>query len=133
MSVSVAGAAAGVWIRLHRHHHRDQVAPQTLSAGSVSTGFIIGLKLILCFRDIGVMVKLYPNMSAVLLHNSQLDHKRVRTRHPNIISPHMRCLENLSRSEGLFVVFSRLSIPALLGWRSASRSRCREISRDEHS
>lgn len=30
------------------------------------------------FRDIGVMVKLYPNMSAVLLHNSQLDHKRVR-------------------------------------------------------
>lgn len=31
----------------------------------------------LCFRDIGVMVKLYPNMSAVLLHNSQLDHKRV--------------------------------------------------------
>lgn len=25
------------------------------------------------------MVKLYPNMSAVLLHNSQLDHKRVRT------------------------------------------------------
>lgn len=32
---------------------------------------------ILCFRDIGVMVKLYPNMSAVLLHNSQLDHKRV--------------------------------------------------------
>ena len=23
------------------------------------------------------MVKLYPNMSAVLLHNSQLDHKRV--------------------------------------------------------
>lgn len=33
-----------------------------------------------CFlsRDIGVMVKLYPNMSPVLLHNSQLDHKRVR-------------------------------------------------------
>lgn len=29
-------------------------------------------------RDIGVMVKLYPNMSPVLLHNSQLDHKRVR-------------------------------------------------------
>lgn len=25
------------------------------------------------------MVKLYPNMSAVLLHNSQLDHKRVRS------------------------------------------------------
>lgn len=34
----------------------------------------------LCFRDIGVMVKLYPNMSAVLLHNSQLDHKRVSFR-----------------------------------------------------
>lgn len=29
------------------------------------------------YRDIGVMVKLYPNMSPVLLHNSQLDHKRV--------------------------------------------------------
>uniref|UniRef100_A0A667ZWP9 Polynucleotide phosphorylase 1 n=1 Tax=Myripristis murdjan TaxID=586833 RepID=A0A667ZWP9_9TELE len=30
----------------------------------------------LCLRDIGIMVKLYPNMSPVLLHNSQLDHKR---------------------------------------------------------
>ncbi len=38
----------------------------------------------MCFRDIGVMVKLYPNMSAVLLHNSQLDHKRVSTRPPDL-------------------------------------------------
>lgn len=36
-------------------------------------------------RDIGVMVKLYPNMSAVLLHNSQLDHKRVRK--PPLMGP----------------------------------------------
>lgn len=34
-------------------------------------------------RDIGVMVKLYPNMSAVLLHNSQLDHKRIK--HPTAL------------------------------------------------
>ncbi|XP_028324212.1 polyribonucleotide nucleotidyltransferase 1, mitochondrial [Gouania willdenowi] len=34
-------------------------------------------------RDIGVMVKLYPNMSAVLLHNSQLDHKRIN--HPSAL------------------------------------------------
>uniref|UniRef100_A0A8C4E6K7 polyribonucleotide nucleotidyltransferase n=1 Tax=Dicentrarchus labrax TaxID=13489 RepID=A0A8C4E6K7_DICLA len=38
---------------------------------------------LLCFRDIGVMVKLYPNMSAVLLHNSQLDHKRIK--HPSAL------------------------------------------------
>ncbi|XP_040207092.1 polyribonucleotide nucleotidyltransferase 1, mitochondrial [Rana temporaria] len=29
-------------------------------------------------RDIGVMVKLYPNMTPVLLHNSQLDHRKIR-------------------------------------------------------
>ncbi|XP_076016579.1 polyribonucleotide nucleotidyltransferase 1, mitochondrial [Genypterus blacodes] len=34
-------------------------------------------------RDIGVMVKLYPNMSAVLLHNSQLDYKRIK--HPSAL------------------------------------------------
>ncbi|XP_030627170.1 polyribonucleotide nucleotidyltransferase 1, mitochondrial [Chanos chanos] len=34
-------------------------------------------------RDIGVMVKLYPNMTAVLLHNSQLDHKRIK--HPSAL------------------------------------------------
>ncbi|XP_028845287.1 polyribonucleotide nucleotidyltransferase 1, mitochondrial [Denticeps clupeoides] len=34
-------------------------------------------------RDVGVMVKLYPNMSAVLLHNSQLDHKRIK--HPSAL------------------------------------------------
>ncbi|XP_062376402.1 polyribonucleotide nucleotidyltransferase 1, mitochondrial [Sardina pilchardus] len=34
-------------------------------------------------RDSGVMVKLYPNMSPVLLHNSQLDHKRIQ--HPSAL------------------------------------------------
>lgn len=102
MSVSVAGAAAGVWIRLHGHHHRDQVVPQPLTAGSVSTDFIIGLRLILCFRDIGVMVKLYPNMSAVLLHNSQLDHKRVRTCHPTIISPALTVTHALAGNAVMF-------------------------------
>ncbi|KAL4640823.1 polyribonucleotide nucleotidyltransferase 1, mitochondrial [Arapaima gigas] len=34
-------------------------------------------------RDVGVMVKLYPNMTAVLLHNSQLDHKRIK--HPSAL------------------------------------------------
>ncbi|KAM9847629.1 polyribonucleotide nucleotidyltransferase 1, mitochondrial [Aulostomus maculatus] len=34
-------------------------------------------------RDSGVMVKFYPNMSAVLLHNSQLDHKRIS--HPSAL------------------------------------------------
>ncbi|KAJ3610713.1 hypothetical protein NHX12_022805 [Muraenolepis orangiensis] len=43
---------------------------QQLEFGAVYTASIIEI------RDIGVMVKLYPNMSAVLLHNSQLDHKR---------------------------------------------------------
>ncbi|CAB1343769.1 unnamed protein product [Coregonus sp. 'balchen'] len=43
---------------------------QQLEFGAVYTATIMEI------RDIGVMVKLYPNMSAVLLHNSQLDHKR---------------------------------------------------------
>ncbi|OCT77740.1 polyribonucleotide nucleotidyltransferase 1, mitochondrial [Xenopus laevis] len=34
-------------------------------------------------RDIGVMVKLYPNMTPVLLHNSQLDHRKIR--HPSAL------------------------------------------------
>ncbi|XP_044145352.1 polyribonucleotide nucleotidyltransferase 1, mitochondrial [Bufo gargarizans] len=34
-------------------------------------------------RDIGVMVKLYPNMTPVLLHNSQLDHRKIQ--HPNAL------------------------------------------------
>lgn len=38
---------------------------------------VLNVFSVMFFRDIGVMVKLYPNMSAVLLHNSQLDHKRV--------------------------------------------------------
>ncbi|XP_069090465.1 polyribonucleotide nucleotidyltransferase 1, mitochondrial [Pleurodeles waltl] len=34
-------------------------------------------------RDIGVMLKLYPNMTPVLLHNSQLDHRRIK--HPSAL------------------------------------------------
>ncbi|KAM9600964.1 polyribonucleotide nucleotidyltransferase 1, mitochondrial isoform 2-T2 [Trichechus inunguis] len=34
-------------------------------------------------RDTGVMVKLYPNMTAVLLHNTQLDHRKIR--HPSAL------------------------------------------------
>uniref|UniRef100_A0A667ZK37 Polynucleotide phosphorylase 1 n=1 Tax=Myripristis murdjan TaxID=586833 RepID=A0A667ZK37_9TELE len=43
---------------------------QQLEFGAVYTATICEI------RDIGIMVKLYPNMSPVLLHNSQLDHKR---------------------------------------------------------
>lgn len=34
-------------------------------------------------RDIGVMVKLYPNMTPVLLHNSQLDNRKIQ--HPSAL------------------------------------------------
>ncbi|KAJ7341291.1 hypothetical protein JRQ81_005215 [Phrynocephalus forsythii] len=34
-------------------------------------------------RDIGVMVKLYPNMTPVLLHNSQLDQRKIK--HPSAL------------------------------------------------
>ncbi|KAL0964527.1 hypothetical protein UPYG_G00325190 [Umbra pygmaea] len=50
---------------------------QQLEFGSVYTATITEI------RDIGVMVKLYPNMGAVLLHNSQLDHKRIK--HPSAL------------------------------------------------
>ncbi|XP_062257575.1 polyribonucleotide nucleotidyltransferase 1, mitochondrial [Platichthys flesus] len=50
---------------------------QQLEFGAIYTGTITEI------RDIGVMVKLYPNMSAVLLHNSQLDHKRIK--HPSAL------------------------------------------------
>ncbi|KAJ8013883.1 hypothetical protein DPEC_G00034420 [Dallia pectoralis] len=50
---------------------------QQLEFGSVYTATITEI------RDMGVMVKLYPNMSAVLLHNSQLDHKRIK--HPSAL------------------------------------------------
>ncbi|KAM6922393.1 polyribonucleotide nucleotidyltransferase 1, mitochondrial [Lycodopsis pacificus] len=50
---------------------------QQLEFGAIYTATIIEI------RDIGVMVKLYPNMSAVLLHNSQLDHKRIK--HPSAL------------------------------------------------
>ncbi|XP_017288428.1 polyribonucleotide nucleotidyltransferase 1, mitochondrial [Kryptolebias marmoratus] len=50
---------------------------QQLEFGAVYTATITEI------RDIGVMVKLYPNMSPVLLHNSQLDHKRIQ--HPTAL------------------------------------------------
>ncbi|CAF97066.1 unnamed protein product, partial [Tetraodon nigroviridis] len=50
---------------------------QQLEFGAVYTATITEI------RDIGVMVKLYPNMSPVLLHNSQLDHKRIK--HPSAL------------------------------------------------
>uniref|UniRef100_A0A3P8UFJ3 polyribonucleotide nucleotidyltransferase n=1 Tax=Cynoglossus semilaevis TaxID=244447 RepID=A0A3P8UFJ3_CYNSE len=50
---------------------------QQLEFGAVYTATITEM------RDSGVMVKLYPNMSAVLLHNSQLDHKRIK--HPSAL------------------------------------------------
>uniref|UniRef100_UPI0037E94A8F polyribonucleotide nucleotidyltransferase 1, mitochondrial n=1 Tax=Semicossyphus pulcher TaxID=241346 RepID=UPI0037E94A8F len=50
---------------------------QQLEFGAIYTATILEI------RDIGVMVKLYPNMSAVLLHNSQLDHKRIK--HPSAL------------------------------------------------
>ncbi|CAJ1067069.1 LOW QUALITY PROTEIN: polyribonucleotide nucleotidyltransferase 1%2C mitochondrial [Xyrichtys novacula] len=50
---------------------------QELEFGAIYTATITEI------RDIGVMVKLYPNMSAVLLHNSQLDHKRIK--HPSAL------------------------------------------------
>ncbi|XP_067900995.1 polyribonucleotide nucleotidyltransferase 1, mitochondrial isoform X2 [Heterodontus francisci] len=50
---------------------------QQLEFGAVYTATITEI------RDFGVMVKLYPNMTAVLLHNSQLDHRRIK--HPSAI------------------------------------------------
>ncbi|XP_054853930.1 polyribonucleotide nucleotidyltransferase 1, mitochondrial [Eublepharis macularius] len=48
-----------------------------LEFGAVYTATITEL------RDIGVMVKLYPNMTPVLLHNSQLDQRKIK--HPSAL------------------------------------------------
>ncbi|XP_015217967.2 polyribonucleotide nucleotidyltransferase 1, mitochondrial [Lepisosteus oculatus] len=50
---------------------------QQLEFGAIYTATITEI------RDVGVMVKLYPNMTPVLLHNSQLDHKRIK--HPSAL------------------------------------------------
>ncbi|XP_043911146.1 polyribonucleotide nucleotidyltransferase 1, mitochondrial [Protopterus annectens] len=50
---------------------------QQLEFGAVYTATITEI------RDIGVMVKLYPNMTPVLLHNSQLDNRRIK--HPSAL------------------------------------------------
>nr|XP_023412937.1 polyribonucleotide nucleotidyltransferase 1, mitochondrial [Loxodonta africana] len=50
---------------------------QQLEFGAVYTATITEI------RDTGVMVKLYPNMTAVLLHNTQLDHRKIR--HPSAL------------------------------------------------
>uniref|UniRef100_G3TNR0 polyribonucleotide nucleotidyltransferase n=1 Tax=Loxodonta africana TaxID=9785 RepID=G3TNR0_LOXAF len=51
---------------------------QQLEFGAVYTATITEIS-----RDTGVMVKLYPNMTAVLLHNTQLDHTKIR--HPSAL------------------------------------------------
>ncbi|KAF7252478.1 Polyribonucleotide nucleotidyltransferase 1, mitochondrial [Varanus komodoensis] len=48
-----------------------------LEFGAIYTATITEL------RDSGVMVKLYPNMTPVLLHNSQLDQRKIR--HPSAL------------------------------------------------
>ncbi|KAF6105560.1 polyribonucleotide nucleotidyltransferase 1 [Phyllostomus discolor] len=50
---------------------------QQLEFGAVYTATITEI------RDIGVMVKLYPNMTPVLLHNSQLDQRKIQ--HPTAL------------------------------------------------
>lgn len=42
-------------------------------------------RLISFHRDTGVMVKLYPNMTAVLLHNTQLDQRKVKKKNAHLI------------------------------------------------
>lgn len=49
----------------------------TLEFGAIYTAKIVEI------RDIGVMVTLYPNMNPVLLHNSQLDQRKVN--HPSAL------------------------------------------------
>ncbi|KAK2489095.1 hypothetical protein MC885_017132 [Smutsia gigantea] len=44
---------------------------------------IVLTRLISFHRDTGVMVKLYPNMTAVLLHNTQLDQRKIK--HPTAL------------------------------------------------
>lgn len=68
-----AMSEAQEWIRSVCRDDQEQ----QLEFGAVYTATITEI------RDIGVMVKLYPNMSAVLLHNSQLDHKRIK--HPSAL------------------------------------------------
>lgn len=69
-----AMSEAQEWIRSVCRDDQEQ----QLEFGAVYTATVTEI------RDIGVMVKLYPNMSAVLLHNSQLDHKRVSTCPPDL-------------------------------------------------
>ncbi|XP_026080492.1 polyribonucleotide nucleotidyltransferase 1, mitochondrial isoform X1 [Carassius auratus] len=68
-----AMSEAQEWIRSVCRDDQEQ----QLEFGAVYTATITEI------RDIGVMVKLYPNMSGVLLHNSQLDHKRIK--HPSAL------------------------------------------------
>ncbi|KAJ8781208.1 hypothetical protein J1605_011192 [Eschrichtius robustus] len=50
---------------------------QQLEFGAIYTATITEI------RDTGVMVKLYPNMTAVLLHNTQLDQRKIK--HPTAL------------------------------------------------
>ncbi|KAG8512387.1 Polyribonucleotide nucleotidyltransferase 1, mitochondrial, partial [Galemys pyrenaicus] len=66
------------------HEARDYISEickddqeQQLEFGAVYTATITEI------RDSGVMVKLYPNMTAVLLHNTQLDQRKIK--HPTAL------------------------------------------------
>lgn len=54
----------------------EQREPQ-LDFGAIYTAKIVEI------RDIGVMVTLYPNMQPALLHNSQLDQRKIL--HPSAV------------------------------------------------
>lgn len=56
-----------------------EAEPQ-LEFGAIYTAKIVEI------RDIGVMVVLYPNMQPALIHNSQLDQRKV-TNYIKILSP----------------------------------------------
>ncbi|XP_027476529.1 polyribonucleotide nucleotidyltransferase 1, mitochondrial isoform X1 [Zalophus californianus] len=60
-----------LWLILHLQQE------QQLEFGAVYTATITEI------RDTGVMVKLYPNMTAVLLHNTQLDQRKIK--HPTAL------------------------------------------------
>ncbi|KAH0622870.1 hypothetical protein JD844_025656 [Phrynosoma platyrhinos] len=58
-------------------HEAQEFQDYKLEFGAIYTATITEL------RDIGVMVKLYPNMTPVLLHNSQLDQRKIK--HPSAL------------------------------------------------
>lgn len=61
------------------------------------------------------MVKLYPNMSAVLLHNSQLDHKRVRKSAATCFSPVCLRMKSLLKGNFFYIFLFQIKHPSALG------------------